>query len=401
MIENSSAKMAHHSLLFHKPLSKPADYPVQPRVPERVPQQEWMRQRYKMPPPEVLRLQTRQGMEYIPSPHVRLLVVDDDNLVRQTFSMALKDEGYNVDCAGSAGEALEFLIQQVYDIMICDVFMPGENGLDLLQKTRAYYPDMPVVLITAYGSIDLARNALSNGASDFITKPCSTHDLPIVIERNLTRHACDKKAHVQTHIALQSSHENVLSALLTALHTRDTETQGHSERVTAYTMEMAEMLKLDASDMYHIERGALLHDIGKIGIPDAILLKPGKLTHEEWVEMKKHPEIGYEMCRKIDTLQQASQIVLHHHEMWDGNGYPLRLKREEIPLGARLFAVADCLDAMTSNRPYRAALPFSVAQEEVKRFSGKQFDPDIVELFLRVPIERWHYIRSLVLEHEE
>ncbi len=337
-------------------------------------------------------------MDYLPPSHIRLLVVDDDNLVRQTFTMALKDEGYDVDCAASAREAMERLLQQVYDIMICDVFMPGENGLDLLQKSREFYPDMPVVLITAYGSIELARNALSSGASDFITKPCSANDLPIVIERNLTRHACDKKANVQTRIALQSSQENVLSALLTALHTRDTETQGHSERVTAYTMEMAEMLNLSPSDMYHIERGALLHDIGKIGIPDAILLKPGKLTPEEWVEMKKHPEIGYEMCRKINTLQQASQIVLHHHEMWDGGGYPFALKGEEIPLGARLFAVADTLDAMTSNRPYREALPFAVAQEEIKRFSGKQFDPDVVELFLSVPIERWRHIRSLACE---
>ncbi len=397
MIGNSSPKTINRSLLFHTSVSKPSGQITQERIPERLPIPDFTRQRYHIPPQDI-RLPERLGMDYLPPSHIRLLVVDDDNLVRQTFTMALKDEGYDVDCAASAREAMERLLQQVYDIMICDVFMPGENGLDLLQKSREFYPDMPVVLITAYGSIELARNALSSGASDFITKPCSANDLPIVIERNLTRHACDKKANVQTRIALQSSQENVLSALLTALHTRDTETQGHSERVTAYTMEMAEMLNLSPSDMYHIERGALLHDIGKIGIPDAILLKPGKLTPEEWVEMKKHPEIGYEMCRKINTLQQASQIVLHHHEMWDGGGYPFALKGEEIPLGARLFAVADTLDAMTSNRPYREALPFAVAQEEIKRFSGKQFDPDVVELFLSVPIERWRHIRSLACE---
>jgi putative nucleotidyltransferase with HDIG domain len=337
-------------------------------------------------------------LEPMPSSHVRLLVVDDDDLVRDTFCSVLEDEGYDVESTGSAKEAFKLLQNHIYDILLCDVYLKEENGLDLLQQSRETFPEMPVILITAYSSSELARNAIHLGASDFVTKPCTNTELPIVIERNLIRHACDRKTTLQNRIALHTSNENVLTALLMALNTRDTETQGHSERVTAYTMEMAEIMSLPPEELYHIERGALLHDIGKIGIPDRILLKPGKLTPEEWVEMKKHPEMGYEMCRKIESLQDAAQIVLHHHETWDGLGYPFGLKCEEIPLGARIFAIADCLDAMTSDRPYRAALPFSTARAEIHRFSGKQFDPAIVEVFLSIPEERWRTIRTCTLE---
>ncbi len=395
-MENMLEYRPHRSLLFHNPAPKVAEGFIYHKVPSNIPQASVVRQRYPAPSPQDSAHPERKAVEYTHPPHIRLLVVDDDKLVRQTFGVALREAGYNVDCVGSADEALQCMASQVYDMMLCDVFMPEENGLSLLQKSQESYPDMPVVLITAYGNVELARDALSSGASDFITKTFSTSELPIIIERNLARHANHKKEHVQNRIALQSSNENILSALLTALHTRDTETQGHSERVTAYTLEMAEKINLSPAEMYHIERGALLHDIGKIGVPDAILLKPSTLTPEEWVEMRKHPEIGYEMCRKIESLQHASQIVLHHHEMWDGGGYPYSLKGEQIPLGARLFAVADCLDAMTSDRPYREALPFSVAQEEIKRFSGKQFDPEIVEIFLRIPESRWRHIRSLI-----
>jgi putative nucleotidyltransferase with HDIG domain len=196
-------------------------------------------------------------------------------------------------------------------------------------------------------------------------------------------------------MALQTSNESVLDALLSALNTRDTETQGHSERVTAYTMEMADLMGLSSEQIYHIERGALLHDIGKIGIPDRILLKPGRLTPAEWIEMRKHPVIGYQMCAKIEMLKQAAQIVLHHHEAWDGTGYPDGLTGEAIPLGARIFAIADTLDAITSDRPYRAAMPFRVAREEIIKYSGRQFDPEIVQVFLSVPESRWQHIRSL------
>ena len=327
---------------------------------------------------------------------IRILVLDDDELVRDTFAAILSDEGYGVCCASCAKEALHHLTEQKFDVMLCDIFMPETNGLELLPQIHAAYPNMPVILVTGYGTVDMARDALRNGASDFITKPCNPGDLPIIVERNLTRKDVQQRHTQQYSQALITSNETVLDALLTALNTRDTETEGHSERVTAYTIEIADQMGLSDAEMYPIERGALLHDIGKIGVPDTILLKPGKLSPEEWIEMRKHPLIGYEMCIKIDMLKTVAQIVKYHHEAWDGSGYPEGLQGTAIPFGARIFAIADTLDAMTSDRPYRAALPFEVARAEIEKFSGRQFDPALVEVFLSVSEARWRYLRNCI-----
>jgi response regulator RpfG family c-di-GMP phosphodiesterase len=335
---------------------------------------------------------------HIPGPRVRTLVVDDDPLVRETFAMILGDEGYEVHCAESGVEALRMLENTAFDIMLSDIFMLGQNGFDLLDLTSDRYPDMPVILITGYGNVEMARDALHKGARDFITKPCNHSELPIVVERNLARESIHRKNALRHRLALQSSYESALDALLSALNIHNTESPGHAGRVTAYTMEMVDIMRLSDSEIYHIERGALLHDIGKIGVPDAILMKQGKLTPEEWEEMRRHPEIGYEICSKIDMLREASQIVLRHHEAWDGSGYPSGMQGDAIPLGARIFAISDTLDAMTSDRPYRAALSFAAAREEVARFSGRQFDPEVVKVFLSVPEERWRHIRSLFEE---
>lgn len=342
--------------------------------------------------PRARRTLSQESYGSFTSGRIRILVVDDDDLVRDTFAVMLESDGYDVCCAGGGGEALALLKQTVFDIMLCDIFMPEQNGLELLPIVQAAYPEMPVVLITGYGNVDMARTALHQGASDFITKPLQPGELPIIIERNLTRQAVQRKNAQQYRQALITSSETVLDALMTALNTRDTETEGHSERVTAYTIEMADRMHLSEAELTHIERGALLHDIGKIGVPDSILLKPGKLTPEEWVEMRKHPVIGYEMCAKIDLLKATAKIVLHHHEAWDGSGYPHGLKGDAIPLGSRIFAVADTLDAMTSDRPYRPSLPFAVARTEIEKFSGRQFDPRIVEVFLSVPETRWQHV---------
>ena len=344
--------------------------------------------------PRPRRTALQNSPETLVSGRIQILVVDDDDLVRDTFAAMLESDGYDVCCANGAGEALRLLKQTVFDIMLCDIFMPEQNGLELLPLVQAAYPNMPIVLITGYGNVEMARNALHSGASDFVTKPLQPGELPIIIERNLTRQAVQRKNAQQYRQALITSNETVLDALMTALNTRDTETEGHSERVTAYTIEIADRMNLSESELYHIERGALLHDIGKIGVPDHILLKPGKLTPEEWTEMRKHPVIGYEMCAKIDLLKATSKIVLHHHEAWDGSGYPHGLQGEAIPLGSRIFAVADTLDAMTSDRPYRPAMPFAAARQEIEKFSGRQFDPQIVEIFLSVPETRWQHVLS-------
>jgi putative nucleotidyltransferase with HDIG domain len=195
---------------------------------------------------------------------------------------------------------------------------------------------------------------------------------------------------------VQNSYETVLSALLSALDTRDTEAEGHSERITGYTMVLASELGVTEEEMFHMERGALLHDIGKVAIPDRILHKAGPLTESEWEEIRKHPVIGHRMCSRIAFLEGASKIVLHHHERWDGKGYPHGLAGEEIPLGARVFAVVDAFDAMTTNRPYRAAAGYAAALDELRTHAGTQFDPTVVEAFLRVPEAEWTAVRSRV-----
>lgn len=326
---------------------------------------------------------------------VRALIVSEDRITGRAFTAILEAEEYEVFWVISMAQALEALRRVACDIILCERELNDCDGFALMQEALREYPEIPFILMTAQGSVELARTALHAGASDFITLPCPPGDLPIVVERNLTRHAVQKKASLRQKMSQQTSTESMLDALLSALDTRDTETPGHSERVTAYTMELADRLGVSEQELFPIERGAFLHDIGKIGIPDRILLKPGPLSPEEWDEIKKHPVIGYQMCCRIDLLAEAALIVRHHHEAWDGSGYPDGLKGEQIPLGARLFALADTLDAITTDRPYRKAGSFEAAFEEIACKSGSQFDPMLVRLFLSVPEIRWKTIRAL------
>ena len=194
---------------------------------------------------------------------------------------------------------------------------------------------------------------------------------------------------------LERSYDNTLEAMGDALDLRDEEkTEGHSRRVTAYTIAIARAMELNSDQLRVIARGAFLHDIGKIATPDSILLKPGKLNKEEMSIMREHCERGYEMVRKIPFLREAAEIVYTHQERFDGTGYPRGLRGEEIPLGARIFAIADTLDAMTSDRRYRKGTTFAAAKEEIARCSGGQFDPKIVEVFLNMPTESWSELQS-------
>jgi putative nucleotidyltransferase with HDIG domain len=193
---------------------------------------------------------------------------------------------------------------------------------------------------------------------------------------------------------LERSYDITLEAMGDALDLRDEETEGHSKRVTAYTIALAQAMGLESDELRIIARGAFLHDIGKIATPDSILLKPGKLTDEEMAIMKEHCERGYEMVRKIPFLREAAEIVHAHQERFDGTGYPRGLRGEEIPLGARIFSIADSLDAMTSDRPYRKGSTFAAAKEEIVRCAGTQFDPQIVEVFLAMPNETWSELRT-------
>jgi putative nucleotidyltransferase with HDIG domain len=190
-----------------------------------------------------------------------------------------------------------------------------------------------------------------------------------------------------------------MKALAGVLDMRDDATHGHSNRVVAYTLRLAEAMGIEDQVLLKaIEQGALLHDVGKIGIPDAILRKPGKLTEEEWVIMKKHPELGYRLLRDIEFLQEILPMVRHHHEHWDGSGYPAGLKGEEIPLEARIFTVADAFDAITSQRPYSKARTYEEATSILREASGTTFDPRVVEAFLTIPPDEWVRLRANVMQ---
>ncbi len=340
-------------------------------------------------------------MEAIPPPPPRILIVDDDESVRDVISVLLSEEGYTCSVASGADMALEMAEQDETPLVISDMKMPGKDGLWLLEAFRDRYPDTAVIMLTGYGDTEAAVDCLRRGAVDYLLKPPKLTDLIRSIERalakrrielarkkyqkKLERKVRDRTTELRGALKdVSTTYQNTLLALVSALDAREHETSDHSIRVVEYTTAIANRMTIKGPELDEIGRGALLHDIGKIGVPDAVLLKPGKLTPEEWVEMRKHPDIGFNMIAPIPFLTEPSSIVLSHQERWDGQGYPRRLKGEEIHIGARIFAVADTLDAMTSDRPYRKGTTFANAIAEIDRCSGTQFDPQVVQAFLSI-----------------
>jgi response regulator RpfG family c-di-GMP phosphodiesterase len=295
--------------------------------------------------------------------------------------------------------------------MLSDLMMADLDGIGLLERTKEKYPDMPVVMVTAVHDISVALAAIRNGAYDYLLKPFEREQLLNTVSRALeNRRLKVENRNYQTNLEslvkarteqvqatlreLERSYDMTLEALGDALDMKDSETEGHSRRVTAYTIVIARAMGLPPEQIPTIARGAFLHDIGKLAIPDAILCKPSKLTTEEMAIMKEHCFKGYQIVKKIPFLVDACEIVYSHQERYDGTGYPRGLKGEEIPLGARIFSVADTLDAMTVNRVYRPAQSYQAAREEIVRWSGRQFDPDVVKAFIEIPEEIWDHLRK-------
>ena len=331
----------------------------------------------------------------------RILIVDDDESVRDVISVLLKEEGYNCVCASSAEQALDLAAAEETPLVISDMKMPQHDGLWLLENFRQRYPDTSVIMLTGYGDTEAAVDCLRRGAVDYLLKPPKLTDLIRAIERalakrrievarkryqkKLERKVRDRTTELRNALRdIANTYQNTLLALVAALDAREHETSDHSLRVVQYTSAIAGRMGINGPELEEIGRGALLHDIGKIGVPDAVLLKPGKLTPEEWMEMRKHPDIGYNMIQSIPFLRVPAQIVLSHQERFDGQGYPRKLNGEEIHIGARIFAVADTLDAMTSDRPYRKGTSFANAIQEIQRCSNGQFDPEVVRAFLDI-----------------
>ncbi len=345
-------------------------------------------------------------------PDDRILVVDDEETIREIVSSMLGSAHFQTCPAASGREALAILESGgEFDLVLSDLMMAEMDGIALLEHVKERYPEMPIVMVTAVHDIQVALQALRNGAYDYLLKPFEREQLLATVRRalenrRLKRENDDYRANLEAKVAARTQELNMalsdlkksyiitLEALGDALDLKDTETKGHSRRVTAFTMAIAGKVGLSKPEIEVIASGAFLHDIGKMAIRDDILRKPGKLTDDEMATMKEHCYLGYKIISRIPFLADAAEIVYAHQERYDGTGYPRGLKGEEIPLGARIFAIADTLDAMTSDRPYRPAQSFAAARKEIELWSGRQFDPQLVKLFLEMPDSIWEGLRK-------
>jgi putative nucleotidyltransferase with HDIG domain len=344
----------------------------------------------------------------------RILVVDDEEAIREIVASMLSSAGYACKQAASGLEALAVLNSgEEFELMLSDLMMADLDGIGLLERTKEKYPDMPVVMVTAVHDISVALAAIRNGAYDYLLKPFEREQLLATVSRALeNRRLKLENRTYQTNLEslveartdqlqaalsdLERSYDITLQALGDALDLKDRETEGHSRRVTAFTMAIARAMGLPPEQVAMIARGAFLHDIGKMAIPDKILNKPGKLEPDEVAIMREHCFKGYQVVKRIPFLAEACEIIYSHQERYDGTGYPRGLRGEEIPLGARIFSVADTLDAIISDRPYRAARSLTAARKEIQEWSGRQFDPDVVAVFQKMPDEVFEELRRAI-----
>jgi response regulator RpfG family c-di-GMP phosphodiesterase len=354
------------------------------------------------------------------SPGVRVLYVDDEpSLCRAFARMFVTDAEVTVTTSTSALEAAALIEGESFDVIVSDLRMPAMDGIAFLTVARNKLPEARRMLVSGYADLDSAISAINRvGVDRLLTKPWNSNELVGAV-RAAAEHARlvrENKEMTQTlhrknqelleinqqldRLVLERT-ENLLNGLVSALDLRDSETQWHSRRVGLYARRLAQQLGVGGTELDDIERGATLHDIGKIGVRDAVLLKPGPLDAEEWREMKRHPALGYEILKSIKFLEGARLIPLHHQERWDGTGYPSGLAGEQICLGARIFAVVDTYDAITSDRPYRAARSYDVAREEIRKHTGTQFDPRVAAAWEAIPAEEWSRIRRELEEGRE
>ncbi|MCU1268267.1 MAG: hypothetical protein JWM21_4585 [Acidobacteria bacterium] len=349
----------------------------------------------------------------------RILIVDDEREITEILSDLLSVD-LECETAGSAEEALARMRQKDFRLVISDITMPGMTGLEMVPHIKRLSPDTVVIMISGLQTVESAIEAMRLGAFDYVMKPFDLRQVEAVVKRALEHHELIvAKQRYENHLeelveqrtaeldqalgSLEDAYRSTLKALTAALETRDSETHGHSERVVTYSLRLGRECGLDSAHMKALEFGSLLHDIGKIGVPDAILRKPAKLTEEEWVRMREHPMHGQQILRGIEFLDRASCVVAQHHEKWDGSGYPLGLSGEDIDICARIFAVADAFDAITSDRVYRRGKSYEAAAQELDEWAGRQFDAKVVEAFHRVPKEDWEELhrRSLRREKED
>lgn len=324
---------------------------------------------------------------------IRVLVVDDEEFLRSIVRERLEIAGYYVDEASNGNEALVMLESSgPYNVLLTDIRMPAMDGIKLLSEWGKRSPGTAGIVMSANAELDTAVHALKMGACDYITKPFNFDVLLITIEnalrkKDLERQLDDYRSNLEEKVKNQTDIINLMyvrsiDAMIKALEAKDFYTRGHSQRVTLYSMAIAAELGMTGQELEDLHRASVLHDLGKIGVREAVLNKPGKLTEEEFAEIVRHPETAVRILEPIPFFRPLLPAILHHHERFDGKGYPSRLAGSNIPLASRIMAIADTFDAMTSTRAYRKALPVADAIAEIRRCSGTQFDPDIVPAFL-------------------
>jgi response regulator RpfG family c-di-GMP phosphodiesterase len=333
----------------------------------------------------------------------RMLVVDDEEGLLNLISSILLASGYQSDLARTVSEACSAIGRSSYDVAFLDLGLPDGSGFSILESLIEMSPECVVVVITGMHDLQTAVKSIRKGAFDYITKPFSVmlmrERLASVIEEWKSRvftHAYQRylekvvkektKTLSSARVRIEHVCDTTVHALGAALDLRDPETEGHCRRVSHNGALLGEKLGIAGKELKDLKWGSYLHDIGKIGIPGRILQKPSALTEEEMTAVKKHSQLGHSMIKNIDFLAEAGQVVLYHHEKWDGSGYPVGLRGRDIPLFARIFAVSDAFDAMIVDRPYRKALSFDEVSREIRRCSGSHFDPEVSKTFLKIPI---------------
>jgi putative nucleotidyltransferase with HDIG domain len=347
-----------------------------------------------------------------------VLFVDDEVNILKALQRLLRSEHMNVLCASRAQEALELLDKQACQVVVTDQRMPEMSGVDLLSQVRQRFPDIVRMMLTGYTEMDVAVDAINRGEIyRLITKPWNDDELRATIRqafdhsdlkneikrlnqvtreqnfklqdmnRNLEGKVRDRTKQVaEKHQELRTAYIQTIRALAEAVDAKDAYTRGHSERVGVYASKITRAMGFQKEFIERVYIAGLLHDVGKIGVRDSVITKPDRLTPEEYAEIKQHPTIGAKILEPVDFLSDVAPCVRHHHEWYDGSdrGYPDRLSGDRIPLPSRIILVADTVEAMTSDRPYRKALPLDVVYTELTKYSGSQFDPACVDAFLRL-----------------
>ena len=316
-----------------------------------------------------------------------IVIVDDEEPMRDYLREVLTHEGYDCRCFTGSLAALAYMASssERTDLVLTDINMPGMGGVDLLRTVKTVLPELPVILISGLYEVGLAIEALKGGAADYLLKPAQPEEVARLVAQHLEPdHAGRREAMrgaLRKFLSLRDRYDKPgeqVQGVFDVLGFKRYETLQHSKRVAAYAILLGEVKDLPTEQLGHLELGALLHDIGKIAIPHNVLMKPEPLSDEEWVVMKLHPQIGWELLSEFPELGAEAEIVYSHHERFDGKGYPRRLKGHDIPLSARIFSIVDTLDAITSDRPYRGRQPLEAARAEIKKRSGSQFDPALV-----------------------